>query len=100
MVKKRGAPSKKCPHCGKTIHARSVSCKFCKKEIVKKSSAGGAKKSKSEIAGVLRKIKSLGGIETVAEALKAYKHSAETVKTLGGYEKAAEVIAALKQLKG
>jgi hypothetical protein len=97
MAKKRGAPSKQCPHCGKTIHARSATCKFCKKPIAKKTVE--AKKSKSEFAGLLRKIKSLGGIDTVAEALKAYKVSAETVKSLGGYEKATEVIAALKQLK-
>ncbi|MBN2578946.1 MAG: hypothetical protein JXB10_08140 [Pirellulales bacterium] len=98
MAKKRGTPSKKCPHCGKTVHARSVLCKFCKKEIIKKSSSM-SKKARSETAGMLRKIKSLGGVENVAQSLKAYKQSAETVKTLGGYEKALEVIAALKQLK-
>jgi hypothetical protein len=100
MAKKRGAPSKQCPHCGKTVHARSATCKFCKQEIVKKGVLRTAKKGKSEIAGVLRKINSLGGVDSVAEALKSYRQSAETVKTLGGYEKAVDVIAALKQLQG
>jgi hypothetical protein len=100
MAKKRGAPSKQCPHCGKTIHARSTTCKYCGKEIIKKNPLRTVKKGKSEFAGLLRTINSLGGVDSVAQSLKSYHQSVETVKSLGGYEKATEVITALKQLKG
>jgi hypothetical protein len=98
MAKKRGAPSKQCPHCGRTIHARSSTCKYCGKEILKKNPLRAATKGKSEFAGLLKKIKSLGGVDNVAEALKSYRQSEETVKSLGGFDKAVEIITALKQL--
>ena len=34
MAKKRKAPSKLCPKCGKSIHPRSKTCKHCGNSVV------------------------------------------------------------------
>ncbi len=78
MAKK--APTKVCPKCGKSNHARSIKCKFCR--------AVFPVKVKSSIPG-----------KTTASTNEILKTAIHLVKASGSFEKAKAILNELEAIK-
>jgi tRNA(Ile2) C34 agmatinyltransferase TiaS len=80
MAKK--APTKVCPKCGKTNHARSIKCKFCHTTIPVKAKTSMPKKTSRSMSEVLnaaiRLVKAAGSFEKA----KAILNELEAIKKL------------------
>ncbi len=110
--KKRGFPSKQCPKCGATVHARKFQCPECGHdfEIGQKKAATAkpaANKQTAVINGPLAAvsqaamtIRDLGGLEKVKQLVAQAKEAQEAIERLGGIEDAEATVEALEMLKG
>ena len=108
---KRGFPSKQCPKCGATVHARKFQCPECghKFEIGQKKATAkaAAKEPMAVINGPLAAvneaaatIRNLGGLEKVKQLVAQAKEAQEAIDRLGGIEDAEATVEALEMLKG
>jgi hypothetical protein len=79
----RKAPTKVCPKCGKTNHARSIKCKACHTAF--------PVKAKSTVKG-----KSASSTSSTSEILKS---AINLLKTSGSFEKAKGILNELEAIK-
>ncbi len=108
--KKRGFPSKQCPKCGATVHARKFQCPECGHNFQigqKKSAKPVEAKQPAVINGPLAAvgqaaatIRDLGGLEKVKQLVAQAKEAQEAIDRLGGIEDAEATVEALEMLKG
>jgi tRNA(Ile2) C34 agmatinyltransferase TiaS len=78
MAKK--APTKVCPKCGKTNHARSIKCKFCHATIPVKAKSSMPRKTSG----------------CMSEILNA---AIRLVKAAGSFERARAILSELEEIK-
>ncbi len=112
--KKRGFPSKQCPKCGATVHARKFQCPECGHgfEIGQKKAAAAKPAAKptqaatvingplAAVSQAAATIRDLGGLEKVKELIAQAKEAQEAIDRLGGIEDAEAIVEALEMLRG
>lgn len=115
--KERGMPTKTCPNCDATVHARKAVCEHCNFVFPQKAPKGNRKKRAVSINGAERAaarqarnsdrerlamafvlFSQQGDINKALDAVASYEHSrlADFIEAAGGKEKAVSALTALR----
>jgi len=106
-TKKRSAPMKPCPACGKMVHARKTACDcghtFVKKEngtpsaSAKKKAASGGKHDAAEMVSVVKKlVETFGTLDHSITALQNAQKASQLVSPIGGVDDALSLLQSLR----
>lgn len=112
---KRGAPTKECPQCHKSQHARKAVCAFCGYEFPRKSAKARAGRGKARNGAAGRRgrparksdqlamefvlFSQQGDIGKALDAVRSYEYSslAQFIDAAGGKEQAVAALTTLQQ---
>jgi uncharacterized Zn finger protein (UPF0148 family) len=98
----RGMPSKQCPNCGATVHARKFQCPECDYVFVAKNGKAKVKRGRVkrvQAAAVESPAPIAASKPALTDPLAAMNEAAETIRSLGGLEKVKDLIAKAKEIE-